>query len=117
MFSAFLMLLTSTASPQPRCQSGFAAASEQLRLADHSVTRRDFPAANRALDAALDKLGHAYAPGGMLDDSGMHLVVASQQERRGKLKDAVEIKRRILTDRMAMCTTHSRPMPSRPPRP
>ena len=103
MFGVVLALFATATSAEGRCRSGYAGASAKLQVADRAAARRNFSAANRALDEGLRALGNAYAPPRMMDDSGMHLVVAWDQERKGRLKNAAAIKRRILVDRMSLC--------------
>ena len=99
-----LFLLLATATPaEARCRPGLLEANAQLKLADKAVERRNFGGADAALDAALRAIGKRYASPTTNDDTGMHLVLADVQRRKGKLKQAITPKRRVLVERMELC--------------
>lgn len=109
MLAIVMPLLIATSSVDARCQPGADAAAAQLQTADRAIHKRDLRVANGALDAALHALGDAYAPPETNDDTGMHLVVAGAQQREGRLRAAVEIKRRVLVERLQLCRLPSQP--------
>lgn len=82
-----------------------------LMAADAAANKQRSRAANTSLDHALATLGDAYSNDKMLDDSGMHLSVATMIAESGELKRAADVKRRVLTERLVDCGVH----PSSPP--
>lgn len=74
-----------------------------LAAADNAIIRRNFVAANTSLDASLDALGDAYVNEYSLDDTGMHLIVAADQQKHGKVETASTNKRVILVSRLEDC--------------
>ncbi|WP_394760998.1 hypothetical protein [Phenylobacterium sp.] len=54
------------------------------------------------LKQALDALGSAYVLPGLIDDSGMHLILANEAERKGDLGLANSMRRRILEERLRL---------------
>ena len=61
--------------------------------------------ANIELYHAIGMLGKDYALPATNDDTGMHLVLAQNQKRRGKTNLAAELKRRISVERLQPCAT------------
>lgn len=97
----FLLLATPAAGG--RCGAAVQTANAQLHLADRATARRDGRAANAALDAGLAALGNAYASPPTLDDTGMHLVLATVEQRKGRFAKAALLKRRVLMERLQLC--------------
>lgn len=103
MLNTLLIVLAVTTPVAPRCLPNVQPATAQLKVADAAAARRDYRVADAALDTGLHELGNGYAPPPTNDDTGMHLVVANSQRSRGKLKLAVELKRRVLAERLGLC--------------
>lgn len=114
MLNFILLLLVTPASGEVRCRPASQEAAARLSLADQATARHDFKLSNRKLDEAFQVLGNAYASNGTIDDTGMHLVIAESQERRGNLKLASELKRRLLIERLELCRQPSRSVPVKP---
>ena len=102
---------TTPASPFTSCQPGAEQASALLDAAGRAMQRRDFATANTVLDDALRGLGSGYARPDVIDDTGMHLVVAGVQARKGRLKAAAELKRQVLVERLDLCRRPARTIP------
>lgn len=85
------------------CRTAIERALPELRAADVLLVRKEMRAANARLDAGLRTLGNAYHRPGMIDDSGLSLVVALTDERRGRLERAARIKRHLLSERLKLC--------------
>jgi hypothetical protein len=102
MLGVGLALLAAPIAADNRC-SGYQTALTQLRAADAASATRHYVRANRSLDAALKRLGGAYAPPGAWDHTDMHLLAAWDQERQGHLVNSARVKRRILLQRIHMC--------------
>ena len=102
MLGVVLALLVAPIAADNRC-SGYQSALTQLLAADAASATRHYVRANRSLDAALKRLGGAYAPPGAWDHTEMHLLAAWDQERKGHLVNAARVKRRILLQRTHMC--------------
>ena len=94
---------TPVVPPSGTCQPASGQALELLRKADGALARREARAANANLDAALKTLGSAYRRPTMMDDTGMHLLVAQSHQRQGKLTQAARLKRRVLVERLGLC--------------
>lgn len=91
------------ASAPSGCSSAIARTVPILQAADVSLARGDSQRANARFDLALSNLGSAYRRRGLLDDSGMKLVLASAEENKGRLTKAAGIKRRVLESRLQLC--------------
>lgn len=91
------------ASAPPACPVAVGRTLPALRAADVSLARGDARQANAKLDLALATLGTAFRRRGLLDDTGLKLVLAQTEERKGKLSKAAGIKRRVLESRLRLC--------------
>jgi hypothetical protein len=78
----------------------YSRAQQAAHEADVDIGRGDLTAANVVLKRALAEFDCSDPH--MLDDTGMHLILADPAERKGDLKMAVTIRRRILGERMDM---------------
>lgn len=74
-----------------------------LAAADAAVARRDFRTGNARLDEALASLGSSYRTPAMIDDTGMHLTLANIELRKGRVRQATVLKRRIVAERLNLC--------------
>lgn len=97
---AFLPIIT-TAPAQ--CRPASKHALVWLAAADKASSRHDPKTANDQLDKSLAALGQAYLTPNLLDDTDMHLVIARDNQRRGRLSKAAVLKRRILIERLGLC--------------
>ncbi|WP_431045596.1 hypothetical protein [Roseateles sp. L2-2] len=79
------------------CAEAWAAYRNGLAALD----RKDVQAASRILDRGLEILGDAYFHDDLIDDTGMSLVLAQSEEKRGRLDVAANIKSRVLGSRLA----------------
>ncbi len=86
-----------------RCGRDYVTAKAGRATADMAAKRGDQRGANIRLDEALRTLGTRYRSREMIDDSDMHLLLARQAIAKGRLRQAVAIKRRILSDRLQLC--------------
>ena len=91
--------------PITRCGEAGNRATPQLSAADRALARGDARQANLLLDQALRTLGDQYANGSMLDDTGMHLVLAQAPQSKGRVNQAAAIRRKVLTERLHLCGT------------
>lgn len=66
-----------------------------------ALSRKEFVNALHFLDQGLESLGDIYLHNGLLDDSGMKLVLARSKESQGDLETAAHIMRRVLESRLA----------------
>ena len=71
-----------------------------LCLADERIAIRDFEKANSYLKEGLFLLGDSYAVSDILDDTGIKLVLADLDEKKGEIENAVYIRRRMLSARL-----------------
>jgi len=68
------------------------------------ISSGGFEQANSILDVAIAKLGNSYEPSWpVLDDTGLHLTLASILVQKGDLKHAALLKCSMLRDRLEMC--------------
>lgn len=78
-----------------------------LAAADAAMARRDFRSGNARLDEALASLGGRYRTSAMIDDTGMHLTLANIQLRKGRIRQATVLKRRVLAERLDLCAAQA----------
>lgn len=100
---AFAMIGACTRRPNEnddhcRFEDKYRQARKSTLEADADITKGDLVAANVVLKRALADFD--YTDPNVLDDTGLHLILAEPAERRGDLKLAVTIRRRILGERM-----------------
>jgi hypothetical protein len=76
-----------------------------LKAADRAIERQEWSSASGLLKRGLGRLGSSYFSPGTIDDSGMKLLAAEDQERRGHVQNAVRIRHRILSERLRMFQT------------
>jgi hypothetical protein len=89
----------------------YSKAQRAAHEADADVGMGNLIDANVVLKRALMEFD--YIDPHVLDDTGMHLVLADPAERKGDLKLAVTIRRRILGERMDMYKVgHPTPCPA-----
>lgn len=72
-----------------------------LQAADQAIQRTELKAANDLLKQALEELGDRYARPDTIDESGMRLVLAAAEEKKGELSKAANLRRGVLTRRLA----------------
>ncbi len=71
-----------------------------LESADQAALREDWVEANALLKRGLEMLGSRYVSSGAIDETGMKLVLAEAEEKRGALDNAARMRRRILSERL-----------------
>jgi len=76
----------------------------QLDQADAEIANRDFENANNTLNAALDQLGNRYSDPRVIDDSGMKLIAARDQDRNGRPENAAQVRIKVLRERLRLLT-------------
>jgi hypothetical protein len=67
-----------------------------IKSAKHAIDTQDWLAANTLLKDGLSILGNRYRSPKVIDDTGMHLIMANESERKGQLKDAATLRMDIL---------------------
>ena len=103
--AAFVTVTANAALSVPgRCGSSYTVATAARRQAELASRRGDLAAASARLDDGLRALGSRYATREVIDDSGMHLLLAKQAQAKGRLKQANAIKGDVLTSRLQLCT-------------
>ncbi|ANH67401.1 hypothetical protein [Mitsuaria sp. 7] len=65
-----------------------------------ALERKDFGSAAQILDDGLGILGDAYLYEGLVDDTGMKLVLAEVEESKGAFEAAAKMKGRVLDSRL-----------------
>ncbi len=75
--------------------------SRSLEEATLAIEKMQWVSANDLLKAALSKLNYHYVVLDTIDDSGMKLVLADDQERTHKVESAAQIRHRVLESRLA----------------
>lgn len=113
MLAVLFLLTAATAPAASKCHAMAKRADVALHAADEAGARGDYRSANKVLDSALDTLGNAYAAPSANDDTGMHLVLARERQRRGQPRQAAALKRSILLERVALCGRPGDAGPSR----
>lgn len=73
-----------------------------LVAADKAVEKEEWVLANTLLKKGLDTLGSLYVSPKIVDDSGMKLVLASAEEKKGSFQVAATIRRRVLAARLSL---------------
>ena len=74
---------------------------EQLEKSDEERFEGNWKEANELLLQALAELGgRYYHPSSGTDDTGLKLIAANNQDKEGKLENAVRMRRRILSSRL-----------------
>jgi hypothetical protein len=86
-----------------RCGAAYGVARDGLRVADLAQRAGKYRRASLALDDALRSLGSAYHRPDLIDDTGLALTRGRVQERRGRLRESVLLKRRVLQERLELC--------------
>lgn len=81
-------------------QTPSSAVDALMRQADAASAKQDWVAANDAWLKGLNTLGDRYASPDAVDDTGMRLVAAEAEERRGNLNTAATIRQRVLQTRL-----------------
>ncbi len=87
------------------CREAAARALPTLDLADRALRRGDALNAGSLYDTALQSVGPDYRTPGLIDDTGTRLTLAAAERRRGRLRPAAELKRRVLVERLRLCGT------------
>lgn len=73
-----------------------------LKAAEQAIERQEWASANALLKRGLDALGDRYITIGTIDDSGMKLVLAVAEEKKGTLQTAAHIRRGVLASRLSL---------------
>ncbi|SFS10071.1 hypothetical protein [Sphingomonas jatrophae] len=102
---ALLPLIAAAPAKGPdRCVAVRGKAIMARAAADSAGARGDRKVENARLDEALGALGSSYATPAMIDDTGMRLILARQAAGKGRLAQAATLKRRVLDERLQLCT-------------
>jgi hypothetical protein len=91
------------AAPSPL--SVYRDAKACLKLADQEINDARIESANQLLLRGLSLIGYEYLTDDVFDDTGMHLLAADAQERAGEFKSAVNLRRTVLSERLALFST------------
>lgn len=86
-----------------------------LQAADQAMARKDWTAALGELERGLALMGDQYASGDTIDDTGMKLVLANAEAKKGNAQNAATLKHRVLASRLAQLRQKPQP-PARPSR-
>ena len=73
-----------------------------LKAAEQAIERQEWSLANALLKQGLDAVGDRYIVSNTIDDSGMKLVLAETEERKGALQTAAQIRRGVLASRLSL---------------
>lgn len=73
-----------------------------LKAAEQAIEKQEWPPANALLKQGLDVLGDRYISNNTIDDSGMKLVLAVADEKKGALQTAAHIRRSVLASRLSL---------------
>lgn len=73
-----------------------------LNTAEQALERQEWPLANVLLKRGLDTLGDRYTTSNTIDDSGMKLVLADAEERKGNLQTSAQIRQSVLASRLSL---------------
>lgn len=79
-------------------------ANNVMHHSDQAMSARDYGLANKLLITGLEIFRPEYAyptDGNVIDDTSMHLILAESAGRRGDLVMAVQMRRRVLSGRLA----------------
>lgn len=79
----------------------YAKAMSAYDLGVSALGRGDFKLASSLFDEGIERLASTYLYDRLIDDTGMKLVLAKSEERRGALENAANIKNRVLESRLA----------------
>jgi hypothetical protein len=73
-----------------------------LESAEKAIEKQDWPAANVLLQQGLTDLGNRYLTADIIDETGMKLMVAEVEEKKGSLSTAAGIRRGVLSSRLSL---------------
>jgi hypothetical protein len=77
-----------------------------IKAADRAIEKQEWSSASELVKRGLDRLGNSYFSPGTIDDTSIKLLAAQDQERRGNVQNAVQVRHRILSERLMMFQRH-----------
>lgn len=80
-----------------------------LNTAEQALERQEWPLANVLLKRGLDTLGDRYTASNTIDDSGMKLVLADAEEKKGNLQTSAQIRQSVLASRLSLFVNKQHP--------
>ena len=73
-----------------------------LNTVEQALERQEWPLANVLLKRGLDSLSDRYTASNSIDDSGMKLVLADAEEKKGNLQTSAQIRHSVLASRLSL---------------
>lgn len=73
-----------------------------LKAAEQAIENKEWASANTLLKRGLDIVGDRHTTPDSIDDSGMKLVLAEAEEKKGALHTAAHIRRSVLASRLSL---------------